>query len=136
MKIIITADTSGLRKLTKDLERLLKLDGKRFTIKLVPQAPMMSHLKPIPRLSKIMNRALSASHQDLYSANPKGKPFAHRTRSATNVARVELRRAMSKSSLVMTRKEVIQAFAKDRKLIRGTIGDAWLNSVLDQVLSN
>jgi hypothetical protein len=133
MKITITANSSGLVKLTKDLERLLKLDGKRFTVKLVPQIQSPSHLKPIPKLSEIMERALAVAHQDLYSANPKGKPFQHRIKSATIVARGELRRALSQGSLALTRQEAILAFAKDRRLIRGTIGDAWLKRVMDQI---
>lgn len=136
--ITITTNLSGVRQLAKDLERLLKLDGKRFTVKLVAQTPKLSVLKPIPKLSEIMRDSLAAAHDDIYTANPKGQPFPQRTKLATEVARRELRAALmgSKSSLVMTRKEATRTFAKQHHLIRGAVGEAWLKLALDQVFKN
>lgn len=98
---------------------------------------MLRMIKPIPSLSEIMNRALAAAHQDIYTASPKGQPFPHRTKAASQLARAELMNVLSgtPNQLILTRQEALRAFAKENRLIRGPIGDAWLKMTLEGVLS-
>lgn len=99
---------------------------------------MLRMIKPIPSLSEIMSRALAAAHPDIYTANPKDLPFPHRTQKASQIARAELMKVLSgtPNQLILTRKEALRAFAKENRLIRGPIGEAWLQMTLDSVLGH
>jgi hypothetical protein len=135
---IHVSGTENIRAYRKEIERLLKLDGRKFTINVETRTGF--NRSTVPKVSfRETADILAEAHQDIYTANPQGRPFRHRTAIARPMIRDLVKRKFleaEKRAKPVTRAEYIRAINRDMKIFREPLKDVMTDSVASALANN